>query len=368
VMSVLYIPRLVTAADSAAVRNHVNQLRAEIAGGAKFDDVAKRESVDTVSAAQGGDLGKVTKGRMVPAFEQAAFALKPGELSQPVLTQYGYHLIRMDSRAGDTVSLRHILLRIQPSDSSAAKVDREADRLAKLAAGHDNPKALDSAAKVLGLTPFTVVASQGEAAQHDGREVPSVSAWAFRDAKRGDISELFDAEDGYYIARLDSLFEGGKRFDAVKGAVRARMATEKAIDRTMPIAARLAAAARSSSLESAAAQMQAPVVKTGMTTRGGAVRAFGSLGEAIGAAFVMPLNTVSDPIRQADGVYVVRTDERKPADKATFEKQLANLRGRQLDFLRRQRLQAFLADLRTTASISDRRKEISAQLRRQSAS
>jgi peptidyl-prolyl cis-trans isomerase D len=366
VMSVLYIPRLVSAADTAAVRNRILQLRAEIAGGAKFDEVATRESVDSASAVQGGDLGKVTKGRMVPEFEKAAFALRPGELSQPVLTQFGYHLIKMDSRSGDTVSLRHILLRIQPSDSSATKVDREADRLANLAAGKDNPKMLDSAAKLLGLTPFTVTATEGAPAQYDGKYVPSVSAWAFKDAKRGDISELFDAEDGYYLARLDSLSEGGKNFDAVKGAVRARVAMDRAIDRAMPTAAQLTKAARSSTLEAAAAQTQAQVMKTGMTTRGGAVRTFGSLGEAIGAAFVMPLNTVSDPIRQADGVYVIRVDERKPSDKDSFTKELATLRTRRLDVLRRQRLQAYLEDLRSTASITDRRKEINAQLRRQS--
>src|SRR6476620_7933268 len=90
VASVLYIPRVVSSADSAAVRAHINALRAEIVGGAKFEDVAKRESADSVSGAQGGSLGKSTRGRLVPEFEKVAYALKPGELSQPVLTQFGY--------------------------------------------------------------------------------------------------------------------------------------------------------------------------------------------------------------------------------------------------------------------------------------
>ena len=120
-VSVLAIPRSITAADSAAVRAHLEQLRTEISGGAKFEDVAKRESADTISGANGGDLGKGAKGRFVPEFEKALDALKPGELSGPVLTQFGYHLIRLDSRAGDTTQAHHILLRIQPSDSSQAK-------------------------------------------------------------------------------------------------------------------------------------------------------------------------------------------------------------------------------------------------------
>src|SRR4051812_20601843 len=126
-LSVLYVPRTVSAADSAADRARITALRNEIVGGAKFEDVAKRESSDSVSGAQGGSLGKTTRGRLVPEFEKAAYALKPGELSQPVLTQFGYHLIKLDSRSGDTLSLRHILLRLEPSNSSAAKVDREAD-------------------------------------------------------------------------------------------------------------------------------------------------------------------------------------------------------------------------------------------------
>jgi peptidyl-prolyl cis-trans isomerase D len=366
-VKVLYIPRLVSAADSAAARARIAALRAEIVGGAKFEDVAKRESADSASAVNGGDLGKGPKGRFVPEFDNAAFALKPGELSQPVATQFGYHLIRVDSRKGDTISLRHILLKVQPSDSSSAKVDREADQLAKLAAGATEPAKFDQAAKTLGLTPFTVSVVEGEPAQHNGKYVPSVSAWAFGGAKRGETSDLFDAEDGYYLARLDTLTEGGKSFDAVKGAVRGRVAMERAVERSVPAAQQLAVAARGTSLETAASAAGLPVIRTGMTTRGGAVSSFfGQLGEAIGAAFTVPLNTVSAPIRQADGVYVIRVDARHPADKANFEAQKTALRARRLQQLRQQRLQMYLEDLRKSATITDRRKDINAQLRRQS--
>jgi peptidyl-prolyl cis-trans isomerase D len=367
VLSVMYIPRITSAADSAAVRTRITQLRTEIAGGAKFEEVAKRESADSASAVQGGDLGKITRGRLVPEFEKAAYALKPGELSQPVLTNFGYHLIKLDSRKGDTLSVRHILLRIQPSDSSSTKVDREADQLAKLAGSQDQPANFDQAAKTLGLVPFKVVAVEGEPAQYNGKYVPSVSAWAFNGPKKGETSDLFDAEDGYYLARLDSLSDGGKTFGAVKDAVRSRVAAERAVDRMVPVAKKLADAARSTSLESAAAASGATVAKTGMVTRGGAIKDFASLGEAIGAAFAMPVNTVSAPIRQNDGVFVIRVDARKPADKAAFEAQKTTLRTRRMENLRRQRLQLYLQDLRSTATITDRRKELNAQLRRQSA-
>ncbi len=367
VLSVLHIPRVITAADSEAVRTKINALRAEILGGTKFEDVAKRESVDTISGAQGGDLGKGGKGRFVPEFEKALATLKPGELSQPVLTQFGYHLIRVDSRVGDTVGVHHILLKVQQSDSSAAKVDRQADALSKLVVGAEQSHKFDDAAKSVGIAPFQVQAFENETAAYNGKVVPSVSAWAFSGAKLGETSDLFDAEDGYYVARLDSISEGGKTFDAVKENVRARVTDERAVEASVPAALSLAKAAQGSSLEQAAAAANVQVVSTGMTTRAGAAQKIGSLKEAVGAAFVQPLNEVSLPIRQSDGVFVLRTDARKPSDKATFEGQKKDLRDRRLQQMRQARLQMFLDDLRKTASLEDRRKELNAQIRRQNA-
>ena len=365
-LSVLYIPRVVSAVDSAAVRARIAALRAEIVGGAKFEEVAKRESADSVSAAQGGSLGKSTRGRLVPEFEKAAYALKTGELSQPVLTQFGYHLIKLDARAGDTLSLRHILLRVEPSDSSTAKVDRQADELTRIAGGSDQPAKFDEAARTLKLTPMRVTVIEGEPAQSNGKYVPSVSAWAFTGAKTGESSDLFDAEDGYYIARLDTISAGGKTFEAVRTAVRERVATERAIERTVPDAHGFAQAARASTLEAAAAAKGLKVTKTPATTRGGAVQQFGSLGEAVGAAFALPLNTVSAPIRQTDGIFVLRVDSRKPADRAAFDAQKNDLRTRRLQQLRQQRIQMFMDDLRKSAKVTDQRKGINAQIRRQS--
>jgi peptidyl-prolyl cis-trans isomerase C len=76
----------------------VQALKQRIQGGEDFAKVATAESDDAGSAVKGGDLGTFRHGQMVPSFEQAAFALKPGEISDPVKTAFGYHLIKVESK------------------------------------------------------------------------------------------------------------------------------------------------------------------------------------------------------------------------------------------------------------------------------
>jgi peptidyl-prolyl cis-trans isomerase C len=66
--------------------------------GAEFVDMARRYSLDTATKDMGGSLGYFTRGQMVPQFEAAAFKLQKGEVSEPVRTQYGWHLIRLEDR------------------------------------------------------------------------------------------------------------------------------------------------------------------------------------------------------------------------------------------------------------------------------
>lgn len=86
-----------SADDKKKAREKAGQLRKELAGGADFAALAKGNST-CPSSQQGGDLGFFGKGQMVPAFEKAAFALKPGEISDVVETQFGYHIIKLTER------------------------------------------------------------------------------------------------------------------------------------------------------------------------------------------------------------------------------------------------------------------------------
>jgi peptidyl-prolyl cis-trans isomerase D len=364
-VSIIIIPRAVTAADSAAVRAHALALRARILGGEKFEDVARAESADSVSAAKGGALGSGAKGRFVAPFQTAAYALKPGEISQPVLTQFGYHIIRLDSRKGDTITLHHILLRIQQSDSAAARTDRRADSLARMAASADQPAKFDSAARALHIPILRAQTIEGNSLTVDGRYIPSVGPWAFEGAKPGETSELFDADDGYYLARLDSLTPGGTlSLDQAKQDIRTYFMRRKKIDALVPQATSFAKVAAASSLEGAAKLMNMEVVKTKPFTRVTGVPELAQLPEAVGAAFTLPLHVVSAPIKASGGVVVERVDNRVPASRAAFEAQKEALRRQELQQLRQQRVREFLANLRTVAKIDDMRKQVEASARR----
>jgi peptidyl-prolyl cis-trans isomerase D len=360
-VSVLVIPRTVSAADSAAVRNHLLALRDRIVKGEKFEDVAKAESADSGSAANGGSLGKAVRGQFVPQFEQAAFALKPGDLSQPVLTPFGYHLMRVDERKGDTLSLRHILLKIQQSDAEATVTDKKADDLAKIAASTDKPEKLDEASRTLGIPIQKATVVETDALTINGKFIPSVGPWAFGGAHVGETSDLFDADDGYYLGRLDALSPGGiPSLEQATPEIRALLARQKKLDKLMPKARSISVSAAATSLERAAAAASLEFVKSPRFTRVGGAQGIGRLNEAIGAAFSLPLHTVSAPIRTHDVIYVEQVEMRVTSDSLQWARQKDIQRAQVTNQMRQARIRDFLTDLRESADIVDHRKQVEA--------
>jgi peptidyl-prolyl cis-trans isomerase D len=369
-LSIVEIARRPTAADTAATLKAMLALRAEIEKGAKFDDVAKRESDDTVSGRDGGKLPMAAKGAYVPEFETAARKLKPGELSTPVLTQFGYHLIRLDERGkGDSIALHHILKYIKQGDSAAMVSDKRADTLAKIAASATEPAKFDSAAKKLALLVSRVSVDEGSPAVYLGQVVPSASAWAFGGAKVGESSDLFDDDRGYYLVRLDSLTAGGvQSFATVKEELRTLVAREKAVDALLPKAKTFSTAAAGTSLEAAAKTQGLKIEKVGPFARSTQVPQLGMLSEAVGATFgkALPIGAVSGPIRTDAGIFVIRVDKRTEADSVKWMAQKATQRDQLLSALRDQKIRLYLDALKKTAKIEDMRKELQAAQRRAS--
>lgn len=359
-VSVLVIPRAVTAVDSAATRERAAALRQEILNGARtFEDAARVESVDSVSAQDGGNLGSGPRGRFVQPFEDAAYALRVGEISQPVLSPFGYHLIRVDERRGDTLSARHILLQIQQTDSAAVATDRRADSLSRMAGSADDPRRFDEASRALGLPIQRGMVIEGEPFVLGGRYVPGVAAWSLGGARRGEVSELLDWDEGYALARLDSITRGGiPPLADVTPQIRTLLTREKKLDALVTAADPLARQAATGTLEQAAAAHGKEVQTSDWFTRVSPAGDMGRVNEAIGASFTLPVGRVSAPIRTLDGVFVLRVDERREADRAEFEAQKAELRAEDRERLQQERIQLFMLNLRENAKLVDRRLDI----------
>jgi peptidyl-prolyl cis-trans isomerase D len=196
-----------------------------------------------------------------------------------------------------------------------------------------------------------------------------VSAWAFGGVTPGETSDLFDDENGYYMARLDSLQEGSGTepdFESVKGEVRARVAAQKQIDALVQTAKAFADAA-TPTLEAAAQAKGLTVEKPAPFVRASFVPGLGQVNEAIGAAFGLPLGVVSAPIRTDEGVFVMRVDKRTSADSAAWLAQKAMQKQQRLQGQQQQAIQGYLQDLRQSAKVDDRRKAINTAVRRQTA-
>ncbi|MCC6317772.1 MAG: SurA N-terminal domain-containing protein [Gemmatimonadaceae bacterium] len=370
VLSVLVVPRAVNAADSAAALARVQAIRQEIASGtSKFEDVARRESADTTSGTQGGDMGRRVAADFVEPFASTAKGLKVGELSQPVLTQFGYHLIRKDAQfGGDTLSVRHILLRIGQSDSSAVRTDRRADSLSRIAANAEQPSRLDSAAKVLGLEVQHVTAFENDIAMSAlGRPIPSVSAWAFTGAKVGEISDLYDSEDLYAIARLDTLVLGGvPSFNDAKADIRRILIGRKKAESLLPRATAFAnGVAAAGGLEAAARAADMTVTTSEVFTRPQFVPGLGRFNEAIGASFALPVGAVSTPVVTDQGVVVLRVDSKVSADSAAWVGQKDTQRRDAIAAIQQLRVRTFLSEIRKSAKVEDHRRELNAAARAQ---
>ena len=118
-------------ADSSVIRSVYTKALVvldSLKTGGDFADFARRYSTDPGSAPGGGDLGWFRRGVFEKEFEEAAFALKDGELSKPIKTTYGYHIIQLMERRGESVHTRHILFSIAQSkaddDSTLADLNR----------------------------------------------------------------------------------------------------------------------------------------------------------------------------------------------------------------------------------------------------
>ena len=360
-LSFVALPRLTNASDTAFAKARADSAKAAILSGEPFADVARRESSDSVSAAAGGDLGEWTKGSMDPAFDSAAFAMPLKKVSQPVLSQFGFHIIEITSRKGNKAKGRHILIPIEVAGEHRDHLDAEADSLERLAAEREDPAALDTVSKALSL-PIgrTGGVQEGTRVQVGNLVVPDAGAWAFGGSKPGHTSPVIETSFAFYIFRIDSVQPAGvPPLAQVRPAVEFALRNDKKKQLVKPKAEEyLKRLANGESMAAAAKAMNLPNREFGPFSR---VNPPLTDPMVVGTAFGLEKGQRSGLLDTPEGMYVMESLERVPVDSAKFVKELDEYRTKMIDMARQARVRGYLAALRQSAKIVDNR----ARLRQQ---
>ena len=322
--------------DEAAVRKQAEDvLKQAKAPGADFAALAKKYSEDDGSKATGGDLDYFPKGRMVPEFEQAAFAMQPGQISDLVKSQFGFHIIKVvDKKAASTRTLDEVRTQIQTTLTTQRVEQQITDRTRDLDTRIKKPSDMDAVGKETGL----VVSETGFFAREEPvpgiGPAPEVANQAFQ-LKDGDVSRGLQSPRGpMYVTVTGKRDPYVPNLDEVKDRVREDVIKVRAADLSKQKAGEIAAALRASKDFAATAKAQGLEAKdTQLITRGSPIPDVGVSPEIDTAAFALPTGGVSDPIATPTATVIVRAAERQEVTpdafrtaKETFRTQMLNER------------------------------------------
>lgn len=357
-LSYVMIPRLPDASDSAAALARTRALREEIRAGAPFAEVARRESADTVSGSQGGDLGEQSRATVDSAFGRAAMTLPLNSLSEPVRSGFGFHLIEVQSRRGDRFKARHILVPIEVTGEHRDRLDARADSLESLGADRLDRAALDTVASALGLSIQRIgpVAERSRVFVPGAGMVPDAGVWAFQ-AEPGEHSPVVEAPTAYFVFRLDSARSAGVApLEQIREEVRSRVVQHKRLQQARETGTGLAQRAR----EGAPLRELASDSAVRYEELGPFARLTAPLPDPIliGAAFGVSRGEIAGPVATPEAVYLLEGIQRTPADSGAFVRDLASIREQALTAARQGRVRAYFAALRQSAAIVDRRAEL----------
>ena len=326
-------------AKDAAVRGQAETILKQVQAGVDFGELAKKYSEDTGSAQQGGNLGPFSRGRMVKEFENAAFSLKPGEVSGLVRTQFGYHIIKVLGR--DVPTLESSRRSIETSVQQQRAGELAKTKAAEAAKMTETNKDLNAVAKSLGVP--AQVRETGLMAKNSEPLTSGISQQMldgiFLLKEINAIGKPVEHPMGQAIPKLvETRLPKPPDFDEARAAVEKDLIDARAAELMQAEAKKLSdEGAKVASLE-AAAKKQGLTVQTSKPfkkTSASEPELAGSQA-AISDAFSLPAGGVSAPIPIEGGnrEIVLQVKSRTPFDEEAFSKQKGELRNRQLSMLR----------------------------------
>jgi len=299
--------------DDAAVKAKAEDLLKQAKAGSDFAELAKKHSEDEGSAKNGGDLDYFQRGKMVAEFDQAAFAMQPGQVSDLVKTQYGYHIIKLvDRKPATTRTLAEVREQLNDQLAYERAQAQAADLAQKLERDISKPVDLDRVAKANGLT----VQESGFFARDEPvmglGPAPEATSRAF-EMKPGDVSASVRVSRGFVfealVAKQDPYLP---KLDEVKERVRDEVIKEKARTLSKQKAVEMAARLKSApDFEKAAKAAGIEAKTTELITRDSPIPDLGTAAAVEDAAFKLPVGAVSDAIATDNGTAVIKVLEKK---------------------------------------------------------
>lgn len=298
---ILIDPTTAGGLDKATAK--ADSLKKLVEGGKSFAELAKANSLDKGSAEKGGDLGTFGRGAMVPAFEEAVFNGKKGDL-KIVTTQFGVHLIQITDQKGSSKVVKVAIVDkpLQPSNQTQSEAYSKAQSFLASING-DN---FDEQAKKQGLKVQNADDVNGVASSLPGLDnAREVVRWAFK-ADKGDVTEqVYTVGNQYIIPRLTQIKPiGVLPLETVKkqieGAVRNEVKAKQLIAKFE--------SAGSGSIDAVAQKAGTKAVPVeNIVFANPVIPGLSAEYKVIGTVFGLPLHKLSKPIQGVHGVFVVES-------------------------------------------------------------
>lgn len=353
------------AATREAARKKIEGLRKQVQDGASFEKVAREHSEDLGTAAQGGELGFFSRGRMVKPFEDAVFSLKPGEMSGIVETPFGYHLVQVEEVRDEK---KRTLVEVRDEVVSEIRKERGKDAAAALAKE-------DRAAWAGGKSAEELAGARGLQVDRPepiarGGALPGVgTALALNNAlwelSPGGLTEPIDANGTWVVAKMvEKLAPAPRPFDSVKEQVETAYRLQEGQKLASEAARKLLDAAKADgSLFKAAAAQRGEVERSEAFQRGGPfVPGLGASNDLKEKAFALTdAKKLADAVVEVSGDSVVMelAEVQTPSDD-DVEKQVAQTKKTMLEQRRGGVFTRYLQELKKKAKIDVDRQKVDA--------
>ncbi len=353
----------VTAADSAAARARADSLAsAAREPDADFAELAADASDDELTRGNGGGLGWFELSTMDAAIASALEGMEPGDVSDPVQTPFGWHVLKLDDRMAQPSGgparylASHVLVGVEPSPESRDTARQAAQAFAL--AVSDAPDAFQSRGAQEGArVDRTPLFERGPVVPGVG-PAPPVADFAFSNDP-GAVSGPIEHDGAFYVVHvLERHPAGSIAREQVADQIRTELRRQKRQARVAELTPRFRDAVLREGLETTAAGLGLEVVTTGWFTRQNNIPGIGSGTPVAGAAFGLAQGQMAGPVEGPRGLYFFQLLEKQPYDPTAFERERASLREQLKVTEMRSIFNAWFEDLRDKAEVEDRRAQL----------